>query len=69
MTQKTTDAIVKAIGIVGYVLLTTFMVVFGILAVIALGLTFIEGEAFNLVGVAACSFITWVMWSIRRDTL
>jgi hypothetical protein len=69
MTQKTTDAIVKAIGIVGHVLLTTFMVVFGILAVIALGLTFIEGEAFNLVGVVACSFITWVMHTIRRDTL
>lgn len=68
-TQKIADAVVKVLSIAGYVLLTAFMSLFGIIAVIALGLTFIEGDIFNLVGTGGCGFIAWVMWSIRREML
>ena len=68
-TQKTIDVIVKVIGIVGYVLLTAFMTLFGILAILALVLTFAEGDMFNLVGVAGCGAIAWVIWSVRREML
>jgi len=68
-TEKITDAIVKAINIAGYISVTAFMVFFIILAVFALVLTFIEGDIFNLIGVGGCAFITWVLWSVRREIL
>lgn len=65
-TTKFNDLISRVIGYVGYFLLTAFMTIFSILAVLALALVFIEKDIFNLVGVLGCALVVWVMWSIRK---
>ena len=57
----------KALGIISYFLLTAFMTLFAILSILALVLTFVEKDPFNLVGVAGCAFIAWVMWSLKSE--
>ena len=49
--------------------MTAFMTIFGILAVLALGLTFIEKDIFNLVGFAGCALVTWVMYTLRKSMI
>lgn len=68
-TDKIADAVVNVINIAGYISLTAFMAFFIILAVLALALTFIEGDIFNLIGVGGCAFLAWVLWSVRREIL
>lgn len=65
-TTKFNDLVSRIIGYVGYFLLTAFMTIFSILAVLALALVFIEKDIFNLVGVLGCALVVWVMWSIRK---
>jgi hypothetical protein len=65
-TTKFNDLVSRVIGYVGYFLLTAFMTIFSILAVLALALVFIEKDIFNLVGVLGCALVVWVMWSIRK---
>lgn len=48
-----------------YILLVSFAIAFGFLAMVAL----IAGEfnIFSLFGFAGCAGISWTCWSIRRD--
>ena len=68
-TTKFNDLAVKVIGYIGYFLMTAFMTIFGILAVLALGLTFIEKDIFNLVGFAGCALVTWVIYTLRKSMI
>ena len=66
ISSKFNDLVSRVISYVGYFLLTAFMTIFSILAVLALALVFIEKDIFNLVGVVGCAFVVWVMWLIRK---
>ena len=65
-TSKTTKTACKAIDCIGYFLLTAFMTIFGISAVCAILLAFIEKDWMNLFGAAGCAAIAWTIYLVRR---
>lgn len=67
--NKFDEIAARVISYVGYFLLTAFMVIFGIMTILAVASVFIEKDIFNLIGVAGAGFVTWCIWSLRKEML
>ena len=66
---KTFKAFLKIIGFLGCAFLTLFAGIFGMVTVGALVQSIVSPTLFSFIGCAGCGFITWVLLSIRKDTL
>lgn len=69
MNEKTNEAIIKAIGIAGYLLLTLASITFGILACVAFVTIFTGDGIFGLMGLIANAVVASAIWSIRKNAL
>lgn len=65
--KKIMDIALKAIDYATVVFLTLFAGLFALLSLTALVLTFVEGDAFNLIGFAAFAALAWISWSCKGD--
>lgn len=59
----------KVIGVAGSALLTIFAGIFGLLAICCLFVAIVDGDFLSAVLAAFASFLAWMLWSIRKDTL
>ena len=59
----------KVIGIMGSIMLTVFSGMFGLVALCCLFTAVVEKDFFSALATAACVFLAWMFWSIRKDTL
>lgn len=66
---KTFKAFLKIIGFLGCTLLTLFAGMFGMVTMGALVQSIVNPTVFSFIGCVGSGFITWVLWSIRKDTL
>lgn len=62
-------AFMKVIGFAGCLLLTVFAGMFVMTALGLMVVSIVEGDLFTAIASAACGFIAWMMWNIRKDTL
>lgn len=65
--KKIMDIALKAIDYATVVLLALFAGLFALLSLTALVLTFVEGDAFNLIGFAVCAVLAWITWQCKGD--
>lgn len=65
--KKIMDIALKAIDYATVVFLTLFAGLFALLSLTALVLTFVEGDAFNLIGFAVCAVLAWITWQCKGD--
>lgn len=68
-TSMASKTLCKVIRIAGQSLLAIFAAMFAMVSAACLIVAAVEGEAFSLIGCAACAFIAWVCWSARRDMI
>ena len=68
MKKRINDIIVDAIDIACYGLMIAFAIFTAILALCAFVMTFVEGDAFYLVGTAAGALLTWFIWSVGVES-
>lgn len=59
----------KIMGFLGSALLTIFSGFFGLAAIAALVDSIINPSVFSVMGCIAAGLISWIMWSVRKDTL
>lgn len=65
--KKIMDIALKAIDYATVVFLTLFAGLFALLSLTALVITFVEGDAFNLIGFAVCAVLAWITWLCKGD--
>ena len=65
--KKIMDIALKAIDYASVVLFALFAGLFALLSLTALVLTFVEGDAFNLIGFAVCAGLAWITWQCKGD--
>ena len=65
--KKIMNIALKAIDYASVVLFALFAGVFALLSLTALVITFVEGDAFNLIGFAACAVLAWITWQCKGD--
>jgi hypothetical protein len=65
--KKIMNIALKAIDYATVVFLTLFAGLFALLSLTALVLTFVEGDAFNLIGFAVCAVLAWITWQCKGD--
>ena len=65
--KKIMDIALKAIDYASVVLFALFAGVFALLSLTALVITFVEGDAFNLIGFAVCAVLAWITWQCKGD--
>ena len=65
--KKIMDIALKAIDYATVVFLTLFAGLFALLSLTALVITFVEGDAFNLIGFAVCAVLAWITWQCKGD--
>ena len=65
--SKATKIACKIIGYFSRVLLALFAFLFGATGIVALASAVIDKDFFGVIGCAACAFVAWVCWSVRRD--
>ena len=65
--KKIMNIALKAIDYATVVFLTLFAGVFALLSLTALVITFVEGDAFNLIGFAICAVLAWITWQCKGD--
>ena len=65
--KKIMDIALKAIDYASVVLFALFAGLFALLSLTALVLTFVEGDAFNLIGFAVCAVLAWITWQCKGD--
>lgn len=65
--KKIMNIALKAIDYASVVLFALFAGVFALLSLTALVLTFVEGDAFNLIGFAVCAVLAWITWQCKGD--
>lgn len=65
--KKIMDIALKAIDCASVVLFALFAGVFALLSLTALVITFVEGDAFNLIGFAVCAVLAWITWQCKGD--
>ena len=65
--KKIMNIALKAIDYATVVFLTLFAGLFALLSLTALVLTFVEGDAFNLIGFAVCAGLAWITWQCKGD--
>lgn len=65
--KKIMNIALKAIDYATVVFLTLFAGLFALLSLTALALTFVEGDAFNLIGFAVCAVLAWITWQCKGD--
>lgn len=59
--------LLKLIDLAGHMLLIAFTFLFAFGAICSMACLFIEGDIFAIIGVAACSFLSWTCWNVRED--
>jgi hypothetical protein len=69
METKVSKTINKVVGFGSSLLLTIFSGMFAFAALIGLFCSIVEQDFMNVVGAAACGFISWIIWNVRRDVL
>lgn len=65
--KKIMNIALKAIDYATVVFLTLFAGLFALLSLTALVLTFVEGDAFNLIGFAVCAVLAWITWQCKGN--
>jgi hypothetical protein len=65
--KKIMNIALKAIDYATVVFLTLFAGLFALLSLTALVFTFVEGDAFNLIGFAVCAVLAWITWQCKGD--
>ena len=65
--KKIMTIVYKAIDYATVVLMSVFAAVFALLSLVALVFTFVEGDAFNLIGFAVCAVLAWITWECKGD--
>lgn len=65
--KKIMNIALKAIDYATVVFLTLFAGLFALLSLTALVITFVEGDAFNLIGFAVCAVLAWITWQCKGD--
>lgn len=69
METKTNKTILKAVGLLGSILLTVFAGTFGLMSITALFMSAIDKDIVTVLISGVCAFLGWACWSVRRDTL
>lgn len=69
METKVNKIISKVVGFGSSLLLTIFSGMFAFTALIGLFISIVEQDFMSVVGSAACGFISWIIWNVRRDVL
>ena len=69
MESMVSKTFLKVMGFAGSMFLTIFAGIFAMLSLGLLVVSIVEGDLFTAVASAACGFIAWIMWSVRKDTL
>lgn len=68
-TRKINDLAAKIIGFLGCAMLTIFAGMFALSAIGTLVISIIDKCFFTTIACAACAFIAWCLWSVRKDVL
>lgn len=67
--SKVSKKFLAVIGFAGSVLLTIFSGIFAMISLSALVVSVIEKDLLSVLACVAAGVISWIMWSVRRDTL
>lgn len=67
--SKVSKKFLAVIGFAGSVLLTIFSGIFAMISLSALVISVIEKDLLSVLACVAAGVISWIMWSIRKDTL
>ena len=67
--SKVSKKFLAIIGYAGSLLLLTFSGVFAMIALFALVLSVVEKDLLSVLACVAAGVISWIMWSVRKDTL
>lgn len=69
MKAMVSKTFMKVIGFAGSLMLTLFAGLWGFISLLALFMSIIEGDLFNMVGCVAAGAAAWFCWSLRREPL
>ena len=67
--SKVSKKFLAVIGFAGSVLLTIFSGIFAMISLSALVASVIEKDLLSVLACVAAGVISWIMWSVRKDTL
>lgn len=67
--SKVSKKFLAVIGFAGSVLLTIFSGIFAMISLSALVVSVIEKDLLSILACVAAGVISWIMWSVRKDTL
>lgn len=67
--SKVSKKFLVVIGFAGSVLLTIFSGIFAMISLSALVVSVIEKDLLSVLACVAAGVISWIMWSVRKDTL
>ena len=67
--SKVSKKFLAVIGFAGSVLLTIFSGIFAMISLSALVISVIEKDLLSVLACVAAGVISWIMWSVRKDTL
>lgn len=67
--SKVSKKFLAVIGFAGSVLLTIFSGIFAMISLSALVVSVIEKDLLSVLACVAAGVISWIMWSVRKDTL
>lgn len=67
--SKVSKKFLAVVGFAGSVLLTIFSGIFAMISLSALIVSVIEKDLLSVLACVAAGVISWIMWSVRKDTL
>ena len=67
--SKVSKKFLAVIGFAGSALLTIFSGIFALISLSALVVSVIEKDLLSVLACVAAGVISWIMWSVRKDTL
>ncbi len=67
--SKVSKKFLAVIGFAGSVLLTIFSGIFAMISLSALVVSVIEKDLLSVLACVAAGVISWITWSVRKDTL
>lgn len=67
--SKVSKKFLVIIGFAGSLLLTVFSGIFAMISLSALVISVIEKDLLSVLACVAAGVISWIMWSVRKDTL